>query len=138
MNRVALLFPGGGTQYVGMGKALFDEHPLVKDIFEEAGDILGYNIKRICFEGDLDRLSRMNISQPAIFTVSMAAYKVLRQTTDIEPAFACGHSLGEFAALTAAGAMNFSQALELVKKRGELLYEAGQRDNAVMMAVNKA
>jgi len=136
-ERLALLFPGGGTQYPGMGKALYDSSKTVKELFEEANDILGFNLRRICFEGTLSALSAMNIAQPAIFTVSLAAAKVWMQDTGIQPAFACGHSLGELTALTAAGMFSFEDALLLVHARGILLSEAGQQLNAGMMAVNK-
>jgi [acyl-carrier-protein] S-malonyltransferase len=136
-GRLALLFPGGGTQYPGMGKALYDSSKIAKELFEEANDILGFNLRRICFEGTLSALSAMNIAQPAIFTVSLAAAKVWMQDTGIQPAFACGHSLGELTALTAAGVFSFEKALSLVHARGILLSEAGQQLNAGMMAVNK-
>jgi [acyl-carrier-protein] S-malonyltransferase len=137
MKNIAVLFPGGGTQYVGMGKMLFDKYKIVRELFEEANDILGYNLRKICFEGDLDKLSRMNNSQPAIFTVSVAAYQVLKQETGVLPAFACGHSLGEYTALTCSGALQFSEVLPLVKRRGELLQKAGNDYDATMMAVSK-
>jgi [acyl-carrier-protein] S-malonyltransferase len=138
MNKTAILFPGGGTQYIGMGKAFYDEYQAVRELFEEAGDLLGYNLRKLCFEGDLEKLSRMDNSQPAIFTVSMAAYEVFKREVGLQPAFGCGHSLGEYAALACAGALSFGDALQMVKKRGELLLQAGKQHDATMMAVNKA
>jgi [acyl-carrier-protein] S-malonyltransferase len=137
MKQIAFIFPGGGTQYVGMGKLWYQQYKAVRLLFEEANDILGYNLKKICFEGSLDTLSKMEHSQPAIFLVSIAALQVLSAEADIKPAMACGHSLGEYAALHAAGVLPLQDALEMIGHRGQLLQAAGNTLNATMMAVNK-
>lgn len=137
MESTAFLFPGGGTQYIGMGKEWYDNYTVVRELFEEANDLLGYNLKKICFEGDLNVLSNMNHAQPAVFVVSVAAYHVFRAEADIVPAMAAGHSLGEYAALHTAGVLSLHDSLRLIRKRGALLHEAGATQDATMMAVSK-
>jgi [acyl-carrier-protein] S-malonyltransferase len=138
MKTLALLFPGGGSHYVGMGKALCATYRVAKDIFEEAGDVLGYDLGKLCFEGRLEELSSMQHSQPAIFTASMAAFRVYEQEIGMVPAYAAGHSLGEYSALCAAGVIGFADALRIVKRRGELLQLSGEMGDKGMAAVNKA
>lgn len=137
VNAVALLFPGGGTQYVGMGKELCAAFKVAARTFEHASDLLHYDLLKVCTEKDLEYISEMDISQPAIFTASVASFRVFEQEIGIKPRFALGHSLGEYAALAAAGVFSFEDALTLVQKRGRYLKEAGDEINGGMMAVNK-
>lgn len=137
MQKIAILFPGGGSHYVGMGKVFFNAYKIVREVFEEASDVLGYDLRRICFEGSMEVLSTMEKSQPAIFTTSMAAYRVYEQEIGIKPTFAAGHSLGEYSALCAAGGMSFSDTINVVKRRGELLQLSGLDADKGMAAISK-
>lgn len=136
MKHIGLMFPGGGTHYIGMGNVLYRESELAKKIFQEANDILGYDLSKICFQGDLPRLASMEYSQPAIFTASIAAYNVFIAETGIVPQSAAGHSLGEYSALVCSGSLSFADGIRLIKKRGLLLAQMGKGGKA-MMAVNK-
>jgi len=137
MIKISLLFPGQGSQYVGMGKALFDESAKVKDIFEEANDTLGFDLKKMCFEGEIQELTKTENAQPAILTVSVACYRIYMERIGIEPVCAAGHSLGEYSALTCSGVMSFSDALKIVRARGLLMKEAGDQGEGTMAAVGK-
>ena len=123
MKKVALLFPGSGAQYIGMGKKLYNQYSQVKEIFEEASDAINIDLKKLCFEGPEEKLTETQNTQPAIFTVSMIAYELLKKE-GIEPEMVAGHSLGEYAALCAAGVFDFETGLKLVRKRGELMASA--------------
>src|ERR1700727_1122278 len=103
---IALLFPGQGSQAVGMGKDLFERYPVARKTFEEADDALGYKLSEICFEGPEDQLRLTEITQPAILTVSVAALRVL-ETRIPRPGYVAGHSLGEYSAHVAAGTFGF-------------------------------
>ena len=134
----ALIFPGQGAQYVGMGKDLYENYPAAKDIFDKANDILKFDLKKMCFEGPKESLSTTKFSQPAILVTSIAALKVLETLpfyTQITPKFSLGLSLGEYTALVAAGSMSFEDALILVKKRGELMEEASNKNPGKMACV---
>ncbi len=133
----AWLFPGGGCQYVGMGKALYDNFAMAREAFEEAEDLLKLHLAKTCFEGPLDTLSSMEYAQPAIFVVSLASYRVYTQELGKVPGILAGHSLGEYTALCAAGVFSLTDALQLVGIRGELLKAAGIDADGTMMAVNK-
>jgi [acyl-carrier-protein] S-malonyltransferase len=109
MSKVAFVFPGQASQYSGMGKDLSDKYPVARAVFEEADEALGFSISKICFEGTEDQLKLTANTQPAILTVSVAAYRVVADR-GISPDFVAGHSLGEYSALVAAGAMNFDRA----------------------------
>ncbi|NOQ41131.1 MAG: acyltransferase domain-containing protein, partial [Desulfuromusa sp.] len=104
----AFVFPGQGSQYSGMGKDLADNFNVAKLVFEEANDALGFNLKTLCFSGSEDDLKLTANTQPAILTTSIAALRVLQEETDLSPAFVAGHSLGEYSALVAAGALAFA------------------------------
>ena len=136
MGRVAYLFPGQGSQYVGMGQALFDAHPEARAVFEQADEALGVDLTGLCFAGPHDLLTDTINAQPAILTASVAALNVLKATGgDESPAFVAGHSMGEFSALVAAGALAFVDALHLVRERGRLMKLAGDRSPGGMAAV---
>jgi [acyl-carrier-protein] S-malonyltransferase len=132
----AFLFPGQGSQFAGMGKALADEYPAAREVFDEADDALGFPLSRICFEGPDAELKLTANTQPALLTVSIAALRVL-QTLDWAPAYVAGHSLGEYSALVAAGSLNFADAVRLVRKRGEYMQEAVPAGVGAMAALLK-
>src|SRR5262249_21547551 len=123
MGKVAFVFPGQASQYPGMGKELADNHPVAKAVFDEADKALGFSISKLCFEGSEDDLKLTANTQPAILTVSVAVYRVLAEK-GLQPDFVAGHSLGEYSALVAAGSLKFSDAVQLVRKRGTYMQEA--------------
>jgi [acyl-carrier-protein] S-malonyltransferase len=122
-NSIALLFPGQGSQSVGMGKDLCEKYPIARQAFEEADDALGYKLSQLCFEGPEDQLRLTEITQPAILTVSVAALRVLEIRIP-KPAFVAGHSLGEYSAHVAAGTFAFADAVRTVRNRGKYMQEA--------------
>jgi [acyl-carrier-protein] S-malonyltransferase len=120
---IALLFPGQGSQTVGMGKDLAEKYPVARQTFEEADEALGYKLSKICFEGPEDQLRLTEITQPAILTVSIAALRVL-ETRMPKPHYVAGHSLGEYSAHVASGTINFADAVRTVRNRGQYMQEA--------------
>lgn len=132
--RTAGLFPGQGSQAVGMGQELVERYQLARDTFSEADDILGFSLSAICFEGPADELKRTSIAQPALVTISTAYWRVLA-SRDFGCDVVAGHSLGEYSALVAAGALSFPDALRLVRRRGELMEEAAARHPGGMAAI---
>lgn len=118
------LFPGQGSQSIGMGKSLVENFPTAARTFEEANDSLHSDIRKLCFEGPESDLKLTHITQPAILTHSVAAFRVLSEETGLRADFVAGHSLGEFSALVAAGALQFADAVVLVNKRGKFMQEA--------------
>ncbi|MDD5347486.1 MAG: ACP S-malonyltransferase [Candidatus Omnitrophica bacterium] len=135
MEKVAFLFAGQGSQYVGMGKDFFDSFPESKIIFNQACDVLGFNISQICFNGPPEQLKPTNISQPAIVTMAIAALEAFRRRHGVTPEYCAGLSLGEYSALIAAGAIKFRDGLVLIKKRGEIMEQEAQRLPGRMAAI---
>jgi [acyl-carrier-protein] S-malonyltransferase len=122
-NAIAFLFPGQGSQAAGMGKELALNYPVARQTFEEADEALGYKISQLCFEGPEDQLRLTEITQPAILTTSIAAWRVLNEK-GLNPAYVAGHSLGEYSAHVAAGTISFSDAVRTVRNRGKYMQEA--------------
>jgi [acyl-carrier-protein] S-malonyltransferase len=120
---IALLFPGQGSQAVGMGKDLAEKYPLARQTFEEADEVLGYSLSKLCFEGPEDQLRLTEITQPAILTASIAALRVL-QTRMPKACYVAGHSLGEYSAHVASGTFSFADAVRTVRNRGKYMQEA--------------
>lgn len=121
---LALLYPGQGSQAVGMGKSLCSQFPAARAIFQEADDVLRIALSRMCFEGPAEELTLTENTQPALVTASWALTTVLRTELGLRPAWAAGHSLGEFSALVAAGALSFADALRVVRARGDAMQRA--------------
>jgi [acyl-carrier-protein] S-malonyltransferase len=122
-SNIAFLFPGQGSQAVGMGKELAEKYPAARQTFEEADTALGYKLSQLCFEGPEDQLRLTEITQPAILTASIAAYRVLSEK-GLKPNFVAGHSLGEYSAHVAAGTFSFADAVRTVRNRGKYMQEA--------------
>jgi len=121
--QIAFLFPGQGSQAVGMGKELAEKYASARQTFDEADEALGYKLSQLCFEGPEEKLRMTEITQPAILTASTAAWRVLKDK-GISPAFTAGHSLGEYSAHVAAGTMSFADAVRTVRNRGKYMQEA--------------
>lgn len=133
-TKLIFLFPGQGSQSVGMGRELAEKHPLAKQTFEEADDALGFALSKLCFDGPEDQLKLTEFTQPAIFTVSVAAQRVLAER-GINPDFVAGHSLGEYSADVAAGVLSFADAVKTVRSRGRFMQEAVPAGEGAMAAV---
>ena len=133
------LFPGQGSQVIGMGKDFFENFDTAKRMFKEADEVLGYSLSTLCFEGPESDLTLTQNTQPAILTVSSIAYQILKEEfgDNLNPAAAAGHSLGEYSALVAAGALSFQDAVLLVHKRGKYMQEAVPAGTGKMLAVLK-
>lgn len=124
MTKVAFIFPGQGSQAVGMGKDLYDNYTEAKAVFDKADEVLGRSISKICFEGPDEDLKQTINTQPAILTTSLAALAVLKAKLGVEPAFTAGHSLGEYGALCEAGVISLDDTIKLIAKRAELMSKA--------------
>ena len=137
-KNIAFVFPGQGSQEVGMGQALIEAYPAAREIFEQADDILGFSLSRLCFEGPDEELNDTFNTQPAIFVTSIAALESLRaEGYDVTPEYMAGHSLGEYTAYVAAGVMSFANGLRLVRERGRLMKKAGEINPGSMAAIIK-
>ena len=140
-SEIAFVFPGQGSQSVGMGKALCDEFGAAKQVFAEAEEALGLSVSELCFTGPEEDLNLTENTQPAILTVSIAALRVLEAETELRPAYVAGHSLGEYSALVAVGALAFRDAVKIVRDRGRLMQQAvpaGQGAMAVILGLEMA
>lgn len=136
MTKFGMLFPGQGSQIVGMGVTLAERHAIARRTFEEASETLGWDVMKLCAEGDSERLTETANAQPAILTHSVAAYRVLSAEWGVSPTLGAGHSLGEFSALACSGVLTFSDAVKLVRKRGEFMQAAARNMNGAMAAVS--
>jgi len=131
-----ILFPGQGSQSVGMGKDLYEESSVARAIFDEADEALGFKISSICFDGPEDALKLTKNTQPAILTVSYALWTLYAEQNDVSDiSFMAGHSLGEYTALVAAGALDFSDAIKLVAQRGQFMQQAVPAGQGAMAAI---
>jgi [acyl-carrier-protein] S-malonyltransferase len=136
MSKTAFLFPGQGSQFAGMGKSLAEAYPEAARVFEEADSALGFALSTLCFEGPDDALRLTENTQPALLTVSVAAYAVLR-ANGVAADYVAGHSLGEYSALVAAGSLGFADAVRLVRKRGQYMQAAVPAGVGAMAALLK-
>jgi [acyl-carrier-protein] S-malonyltransferase len=137
MSDLALVFPGQGSQFVGMGQALYREFSSARETFEEASEAVSLDLAKLCFEGPKDTLGLTEYTQPCVLTASMAAYNVLKAETGLSPLVAAGHSLGEYTALTAAGAISLADAVQAVRERARLMEQAVPAGEGAMAAVMK-
>jgi [acyl-carrier-protein] S-malonyltransferase len=135
MKGTAFIFPGQGSQYVGMGKEFYDHFRVAKEVFEEADDTLRFSISSLCFQGPEEELRMTENTQPAILTTSIATLKVLQTEKGINPQFTAGHSLGEYSALVASGALTFAEAVQTVRLRGKFMQEAVPVGEGAMAAI---
>ncbi len=137
-RKIAYIFPGQGAQYVGMAKELCERFKSADNVFEKANQVMGFNLKALCFEGPMEKLTESAFCQPAILTHSIAAWEVLKNDfadLNIAPCACAGLSLGEYSALVAAGALNFEDALKLVHKRGAFMDEASRENPGTMSCI---
>ena len=132
-KKVAFIFPGQGAQYVGMGKDFYESFSMARETFEEANDRLGFNLSKLIFEGPEEKLILTKNSQIAIYVMSVALWRVLKQELpEIKPSVVAGLSLGEYTALTASRRLSFKEGVDLVRARGEYMYEAGVKSPGTM------
>ncbi len=134
MGKIAFLFPGQASQYPSMGRELFEKFPAAREAFQQADQAAGFPLSKLCFEGTEDDLKLTENTQPAILAVSIAAYRVLAERGNI-PDFVAGHSLGEYSALVAAGSLDFTEAIRLVRSRGRFMQEAVPAGVGAMAAI---
>jgi [acyl-carrier-protein] S-malonyltransferase len=132
---IGLLFPGQASQFPGMGKELYDAYPAAREVFEEASGALGEDLAALCFRGTEEELRLTENTQPCIFTVSVAAFRVLERETGLRPLCAAGHSLGEYSALVAAGGLPLADGVRILRNRGRYMQEAVPVGNGAMAAV---
>jgi [acyl-carrier-protein] S-malonyltransferase len=135
MKQTAFIFPGQGSQYVGMGKEFYDNFRVAKEVFEEADDALRFSVSSLCFQGPEEALKLTENTQPAVLTASIAALRVLQSEKGIPPHVTAGHSLGEYSALVASGALSFADAVRIVRLRGRFMQEAVPVGEGAMAAI---
>jgi [acyl-carrier-protein] S-malonyltransferase len=131
----AIVFPGQGSQYAGMGKKLYERYSIVRQTFEEASDAINLDIKSLCFNSHIAELTRTDNAQPAIFTLCVAAFRVFMQEIGVHPVYSAGHSLGELTALACSGAVNFSDGVKIARKRGLFMHKAASKAEGAMSAI---
>ena len=137
-SKIAYVFPGQGSQNTGMGMDIYNSYPSAKEIFNEADATLGFSLSRLCFEGPEEELTKTHNVQPAILVTSIACLKAAKESSHNNlpsPAFVAGHSLGEYTALVVANVLSISDAVSLVRERGRLMHEAGQKTLGKMLAI---
>jgi len=132
--KIAFAFPGQGSQYVGMGKDIYEHYPVAKEVFQQASDALGYDVAKLCFKGPAQTLNRTFRTQPCILTVSSALNSVLKEK-GIQPSVVAGHSLGEYSALVAAEVISLKDSVSLTEKRGRFMQEAVPEGKGLMAAI---
>jgi [acyl-carrier-protein] S-malonyltransferase len=135
MSKIAFVFPGQGSQFVGMGRDFYENEPAAKAIFDAADQALGFSLSALCFEGPEDQLRLTENTQPAILTTSIAVLRVLQEKVSITPDFTAGHSLGEYSALVAAGAISFEDGVRTVRARGQYMEQAVPAGKGAMSAI---
>lgn len=135
MDKVACIFPGQGAQVVGMGKDIYEKYEVAKKVFDTANEILGFDLKRICFQGSISEILNNNNLSLTVYVTCIALFHVLESSTDLTKSYMAGHSLGEITALTCCGALSFEDGLELVQKRSKYAVEAMKKTNGFMAIV---
>lgn len=136
MTNQCIIFPGQGSQYVGMGLSLFKKYQFVKDIYKQASVSLNFNVAEVCFESNDKKLEKTNYIQPCLLTVEYSYYKVLEKNYNIQPKYLAGHSFGELTALVCSGAISFLDGLKISAFRGRIMEECANTSSGIMVAIN--